>query len=41
VREATYKIAKKLAKKVLTIAKNNAYEVISEIGDKEGRKRYV
>jgi len=26
VREATYKVAKKLAKKAIAIAKNNAYE---------------
>jgi len=39
VREATYKAAKKLAKKAVTIAKNNAYEMLyHKLETKEGEK---
>jgi len=40
--EVTYNVATKLGKKVVAIAKNDVYErIISEIGDKEGRKIWV
>ena len=39
VREATYKAAKKLAKKVVTIVKNSAYErLYQKLQTKEGQK---
>ena len=39
VREATYKVEKKLAKKAVAIAKNNAYErLYQKLETKEGEK---